>query len=52
MIETMFSNRRFVELSQSDVSFKFFNAELDGPPALSDVHLATFTRDLVYAGCF
>jgi len=49
MIEIMFGNRWFVWLNQSHMSFVFFNAELDGPSALSDVHLATFTRDPVYA---
>jgi len=29
----------------------FFNVGLDGPSALSDVHLATFTGDPVYAWC-
>ena len=47
MIETVFSNQQFVGLYQSDVSCVFFNAELDGPAALSDVNLAAFTRDLV-----
>jgi len=51
MIETMFGNRWFVGLNQSHVSFMFFNAELDGPYALSDVRLATFTKDPVYAWC-
>ena len=47
MIKTMFSNRSFFRLDQSDVSFMFFDAELDGPSTLSDVHLATFTGDLI-----
>ena len=47
MIETMFGNRWFIGLNQSHVSFVFFNAVLDGPSALSDLHLATFTRDPV-----
>jgi len=30
------------------VSFMFFDAELDGPSTLPDVHLATFTGGLIY----
>ena len=51
MIETVFSNQQFVGLYQSDVSCVFFNAELDGPAALSDVNLAAFKGDLIYVGC-
>ena len=47
MIETMFSNRRFVGLNQSHVSFVFFNMELDGLSALSDVNVARCTSDRV-----
>jgi hypothetical protein len=38
MIKTVFSNRLFVGLVQSDVSFMFFDAELDGPSALVILH--------------
>ena len=48
MIKTMFGNCYFFSLDQSDVSFMFFDAELDGPSGQSDVHLATFTGDLIF----
>jgi len=34
-------------LDQSYVSFTFFDAELDGPSALYNVHLAAFTGDVL-----
>jgi hypothetical protein len=33
------------------MSFMFFNAELDRPSALSDVHFAAFIGDIVNAWC-
>ena len=47
LIEAVFSYCRFVRLGQSDVSFMLFNPKLDEPSALSNVHLAAFTVDLV-----
>ena len=51
LIEAVFRYCRFVRLGQSDLSFMLFYPKLDGPSALSDVHLAAFTGDLVYAWC-
>jgi hypothetical protein len=34
------------------MSFMFFNAELDRLSALSDVHFAAFTGDIVNAWCY
>ena len=52
LIEAVFSYCRFVRLGQSDVSFMLFYPKLDGPSALSDVHLAAFTGDLVYSSAY
>jgi len=49
MIEIMSGNRWFIWLNQSRVSLVLFNADLDGPSTLSDVHFDTFTRVHVYA---
>jgi hypothetical protein len=34
------------------VSVMFFDPKVNGPTALSYVHFAAFTGDLVYAWCF
>jgi len=39
LIEAVFSYCRFVRLGQSDMSPMLFYPKLDGPSALSDVHL-------------
>ena len=50
-IEAVFSYCQFAGLGQSDMSPMLFYPKLDGPSALSDVHLAAFTGDPVYARC-
>ena len=52
LVEAVFSYCRFVRLDQSVVSFMLFYPKLDGPSALSNVHLAALTGDLVYISCF
>jgi len=51
LIEAVFSYCRFVRLGQSDMSPMLFYPKLDGPSGLSDVYLAAFTGDPVYAWC-
>ena len=51
LIEAVFSYCRFVRFDQSDMSPILFYPKLDRPSALSDVHLAAFTGDPVYAWC-
>ena len=50
LIEAVLSYCLFVRLGQSDMSPMLFYPKLDRPSALSDVHLAAFTGDLVLCG--
>jgi len=50
-IEAVFSYCRFVRLGQSYMSPMLFNPKLDGPAALTDLHLAAFAGDPLYARC-
>jgi hypothetical protein len=44
----VFSNRRLVELSKSDVPILFLHLGLDGSTSLSDIHLTAITGDAAH----
>ena len=48
MVESVFSQRRFVGLSKSDVPVLLLHPGLDGPTSLSDINLAALTGDAVH----